>query len=113
MAIASHLQSISAPDERALLLYPSGLDFVVSFFAAGIIAVPAYPPKRNQKLSRLQAIVRDAQASLLLTTADIFSLIEKQAYSEQQILAISADVSQWEQVEKAIAKAITDLQEQD
>ncbi len=79
-AIASHLQSLSSPGDRALLLYPSGLDFVVGFFAcfyAGIIAVPAYPPKRNQKLSRLQTIVQDAEASLLLTTADIFQTIQQ------------------------------------
>jgi 8-amino-7-oxononanoate synthase len=84
-AIAAYLQSISTPGDRALLLYPSGLDFIISFLAclyAGIIAVPAYPPKRNQKLSRLQAIVRDAQASLLLTTTDIFPLIEKQGMEE-------------------------------
>ncbi|WP_231510333.1 aminotransferase class I/II-fold pyridoxal phosphate-dependent enzyme [Fischerella sp. PCC 9605] len=84
-AIAAYLQSISAPGDRALLLYPSGLEFVVSFFAclyAGIIAVPAYPPKRNQKLSRLQAIVRDAQATLLLTTTDLCQLIERQGVEE-------------------------------
>lgn len=76
--VAAHLQTISTPGNRALLLYPSGLDFVISFFAclyAGIIAVPAYPPKRNQKLSRLQTIVHDAQANLLLTNTNIFQLI--------------------------------------
>ncbi|MBE8966095.1 aminotransferase class I/II-fold pyridoxal phosphate-dependent enzyme [Nostocales cyanobacterium LEGE 12452] len=84
-AIAAHLQSLSSPGDRALLLYPPGLDFITGFFAclyAGIIAVPAYPPKRNQKLSRLQAIVRDAQATLLLTTADISQLIEQNGVEE-------------------------------
>ena len=56
--------------ERALLLYPSGLEFIVAFFGclyAGIIAVPAYPPRKNQKLSRLLAILEDSQAKLVLT----------------------------------------------
>ncbi len=84
-AIAAHLQSLCSPGDRALLLYPPGLDFITGFFAclyAGIIAVPAYPPKRNQKLSRLQAIIQDAEATLLLTTADMFQLIEQYGTNE-------------------------------
>ena len=49
-AIATQLQSW--PGERALLLYPSGLEFITAFFGclyAGVIAVPVYPPRRNQK----------------------------------------------------------------
>ncbi|MEO0771185.1 MAG: hypothetical protein AAFY72_17475, partial [Cyanobacteria bacterium J06649_4] len=44
----------NSPPARALLLYPSGLDFIVAFFGclyAGIIAVPVYPPRRNQSLA--------------------------------------------------------------
>ncbi|MBL1198793.1 MAG: aminotransferase class I/II-fold pyridoxal phosphate-dependent enzyme [Nostoc sp. GBBB01] len=84
-AMAAHLQCLCSPGDRALLLYPPGLDFIAGFFAcvyAGIIAVPAYPPKRNQKLSRLQAIIRDAEATLLLTTADMFQLIEQYGTNE-------------------------------
>ncbi|MDZ7963840.1 MAG: aminotransferase class I/II-fold pyridoxal phosphate-dependent enzyme [Nostoc sp. DedSLP03] len=84
-AIAADLQSFSSLGDRALLLYPPGLDFIAGFFAclyAGIVAVPAYPPKRNQKLSRLQAIIRDAQATLLLTTADMFQVIEQYGTNE-------------------------------
>ena len=58
--------------ERALLLYPAGLDFIAAFFGclyAGVVAVPAYPPRRNRSLSRIQAIVDDAQARVALTTA--------------------------------------------
>ncbi|WP_193196927.1 hypothetical protein [Nostoc sp. MG11] len=32
------------------------------------IAIPAYPPRPNQSLSRLQAIVTDSQAKVALTT---------------------------------------------
>jgi len=77
-AIASHIQSYQ--EERALLLYPSGLEFITAFFGclyAGVIAVPAYPPRQNQKLSRLLSIVNDAQSKLALTTASIFPEIEK------------------------------------
>lgn len=72
--IAKELQTICSPGDRALLLYPSGLDFITAFFGclyAGVIAVPAYPPRRNQKLTRLYSIVTDAQATVALTTQDL------------------------------------------
>ena len=50
--IAARLQSLIPPGARALLLYPQGLEFIAAFLgclSAGIIAVPAYPPKRNKK----------------------------------------------------------------
>ena len=34
----------------------------------GAIAIPAYPPRPDQSLSRLEAIVADAQAKFILTT---------------------------------------------
>jgi acyl-CoA synthetase (AMP-forming)/AMP-acid ligase II len=80
-AIAVHLQSLSTLGERALLLYPSGLEFIASFFGclyAGIIPVPAYPPRSNQSLARLHAIVADSQAMVALTTAEVLSTIERQ-----------------------------------
>ncbi len=72
-ALAGYLQSrcrIHSGD-RVLLLYPPGLEFVIGFFAchaAGAIAVPAYPPRRNRKASRIRSIVVDADARWALTT---------------------------------------------
>src|SRR5919197_111157 len=57
-AVAAALQSLGLGGERALLLYPPGLDYVTAFFGclyAGVVAVPAYPPRRRS-LDRLQAI---------------------------------------------------------
>ncbi|RCJ21837.1 hypothetical protein A6770_04165 [Nostoc minutum NIES-26] len=75
--IASQLQSTGiTKGERALLLYPSGLEFIPAFFGclyAGVVAVPAYPPHLNKPTPRLQAIVADAQAKIVLTTAQILS----------------------------------------
>lgn len=73
-AIAMQLQTSCSPGDRALLLYPSGLEFITAFFGclyAGAIAVPAYPPRRNQNLTRLQSIVTDAQATVALTTQEL------------------------------------------
>jgi len=73
-AIASYLQSLCQPGERALLLYPPGLEFIAAFFGclyAGVVAVPADPPKRNQKTSRLQAIASSAGATVALTESSL------------------------------------------
>ncbi|GAB4243673.1 MAG: hypothetical protein Kow0049_33330 [Stanieria sp.] len=69
--IAAHLQSFGLTGERALLLYPSGLDYLAAFFGclyAGVIAVPAYPPKNQRNTPRIEAIVADSQAAIALTT---------------------------------------------
>ncbi|MDM9383462.1 fatty acyl-AMP ligase [Chlorogloeopsis sp. ULAP01] len=73
-SIAASLQSLNISGERALLLFQPGLDFICAFFGclyAGVIAVPAYPPRRNQNLSRLQAIAQDAQAKIVLTSTSL------------------------------------------
>lgn len=78
-AIAAQLQSLNLAGERALLLYPSGLDFVAAFFGclyASVVAIPAYPPRPNQKMMRLEAIVADAEAKLVLTTSALAPGIE-------------------------------------
>ncbi|NDJ22083.1 AMP-binding protein [Nostoc sp. B(2019)] len=78
-AIAATLQSLDVSGERALLLYQPGLDYIAAFFGclyAGVVAVPAYPPRRNQKLSRLQTIAADAQAKVLLTSATLLNNLQ-------------------------------------
>lgn len=70
--IAAVLQTLAAPGDRAILLFPSGVDYVAAFFAclyAGVIAVPAYPPEsaRPQHQARLLSIIDDARPRVLLT----------------------------------------------
>ncbi len=69
--IAARLQTLAQPGDRALLLYPSGLEFVQGFYGclyAGIIPIPSNPPRINRSPLRLQSIVNDAQAALALST---------------------------------------------
>ena len=81
-AIAALLQSAGMAGERALMLFPPGLDFLAAFFGclySQVVAVPAYPPDRarlNRTLPRLRAIISDAQARVVLTTTPILSLAE-------------------------------------
>ncbi len=87
-AIAAYLQSIDAQGSRALLLYPSGLDFISAFFGclyAGVTAVPAYPPRLNQNGDRLRAIITDAQVTLALTTFSLADRFEPLLSSAQDL----------------------------
>lgn len=71
-AIAAQLQALGLSGQRALLLYPAGLDYVAAFFGclyAGVTAVPAYPPQNARKTPRIQEIAQDAAAAIALTTA--------------------------------------------
>jgi amino acid adenylation domain-containing protein len=77
--IAASLQVTTIVGDRALLLYPAGLDFIAAFFGclyAGVIPVPVYPPKRNQKILRLQAIASDAQQAVILTITSVLANID-------------------------------------
>ncbi|MGK7877174.1 MAG: AMP-binding protein [Xenococcaceae cyanobacterium] len=91
-AIAAQLQSLGATGSRALLLYPSGLEFITAFFGclyASVVATPAFPPRRNQNMSRLQAIVADAQATVALTTTSILSNLERRFAQEPELKALN------------------------
>ncbi|MCC7086765.1 MAG: aminotransferase class I/II-fold pyridoxal phosphate-dependent enzyme [Pirellulales bacterium] len=78
-AIAAWLQSRNLQGERALLLYPTGLDFVAAFFGcvyAGVVAVPAYPPRKNRSLERIEAIADDAEAKVALSTQEVLDRVQ-------------------------------------
>ncbi len=79
-AIAAWLQSLGAQGERAILLYPPGLDYIAAFFGclyAEVVAVPAYPPQRKRTLGRLQAVLADSGAIFALTTAKVRASIDR------------------------------------
>ncbi len=89
--IAAHLQARGLEGERALLLYPSGLEFLAAFFGclyAGVTAVPAYPPRRNRNLLRIQSIVADAAPRVALTTHSVFDRVEPMIQDEADLRAI-------------------------
>lgn len=90
-AIASQLQVLGLSGERALLLYPPGLDYLAAFFGclyAGVVAVPAYPPRNKRNIPRIKAIVADSGAAIALTNTA--SLAKTQA-----LLAADVTRLQW------------------
>lgn len=73
-SLAALLQSKRAEGKPVLLLHAPGLDYIAGFFGclyAKAIAVPAYPPNTERMMPRIQAIVADTRAEIVLTTSDI------------------------------------------
>lgn len=78
-AIGGWLQSQGLSGQRALLLFPPGVDFICNFLGclhAGVVAVPAYPPRMNRKLDRIHSIVTDSRAQVALTTESVLERIQ-------------------------------------
>ncbi|MBT9316389.1 fatty acyl-AMP ligase [Leptothoe spongobia] len=80
-ARAIAIQLRHARGERALLLYPQGAEVVAAFCGcmySGVIAIPVPPPdagRMKRTLPRLREIIKDAEASLVLSTGRIIELI--------------------------------------
>ncbi len=73
-AIAVALMQRGLTGKQALLMFPPGLEFIKAFFGcmcAGAVAVPAFTPRRNRNVKRLQAISDDAEAMVALTVAGV------------------------------------------
>ena len=71
-AVAATLSQRAEVGDRALLLCPPGLDFVgaiLGCFYAGVVAIPAYPPANARHMGRIDAMVKDADAHLVVTTS--------------------------------------------
>ncbi len=94
--IAAHLQANSNVGERALLLYPPGLDYIISFFAclyAGVVAVPVYPPSRHH-LQRLKAIIFDAAPAIVLTTGEWSQKLQdsyQESWGQKKLVWLATD----------------------
>lgn len=69
-AVAARLQQVTQPGDRVAILAPQSLDYVVGFFAAieaGNIAVPLFAPELPGHTERLDAVLSDAQPTVVLT----------------------------------------------
>ncbi len=91
--VAARLQTQGvASGERILLLYPPGLEYVAAFLGclyAGVVAVPAYPPRLKRPIDRLQAIAADSKATVALTTTDILSNLERRLVYAPEMKSLS------------------------
>lgn len=75
-AVAAVLRERDLVGERALLCYPPGLEFMVGLYGslyAGLVAVPAYPPRAHKPDARLASIAASCRPAVVLTTAELFA----------------------------------------
>jgi 8-amino-7-oxononanoate synthase len=75
-AIGASLQAMGMGmgGERALLLYPAGIEFIAAYFGClygGVVAAPAYPPRRNRRMTRIESIAEDCEAKVILCSANV------------------------------------------
>jgi acyl-CoA synthetase (AMP-forming)/AMP-acid ligase II len=76
--VAGELLRRGMRGERALLLFPPGLEYIGAFVGclyAEVVAVPAYPPLGQRGAERLSSIVADAGARVALTTKDLLPAV--------------------------------------
>lgn len=90
--IAARLQLELKPGDRALLVYPAGLEFISAFFGcmyAGVVAVPATYPKPKRPMPRLQRIAVDCDAHVALSTAQTLTTLDP------DLLSADGATNQW------------------
>lgn len=83
-SMADALLALASPGDRALLVFPPGLEFMVAFFAcqyAGIIGVPTILPRHGKLRDSSAKIIEDCEPRLGLTTAAVLESV-KTAYRE-------------------------------
>src|SRR5437588_1382111 len=70
-AVAKRLTAVAKPGERALLVFPPGLEFVVAFFGcliARVIAVPMMVPRRQSTRDSSASIMANCKPAVALTS---------------------------------------------
>ena len=110
--IAAYLQSISQPGERAMLIFPPGLEFVKTMYGcmyAGIAPIPTNPPMLTRSAQRLYTIAKDSLASMVITTPELRMLFEQYSamfpdlqplrWLDTSMLHASPDPSAWRRPE--------------
>src|SRR5262249_10481640 len=75
-ALARELVQKGAPGDRALLIFPQGLDFIVALFGclmAGVIAVPMIVPRRQSSRHSTASITTDCAPRFILASPLLMS----------------------------------------
>ncbi|QPF93407.1 fatty acyl-AMP ligase [Bradyrhizobium commune] len=96
-ALAMRLTAIARPGDRAILVFPPGIEFMVAFLGcliAGIIAVPMMMPRRNSARDASAAILANCEPALALTTSAFALRGDLQArFAQENIRWIEVDLT--------------------
>ncbi len=82
--VARELRLCAAPGDRAVILAPQGLDYIVAFLGAlqaGLIAVPLTVPYGAGD-ERVESVLRDASPTAILTTSAVIGEVVRAVTSQ-------------------------------
>jgi acyl-CoA synthetase (AMP-forming)/AMP-acid ligase II len=95
--VAARLTVIAGPGDRALLVFPPGLEFMVGFFGclmARVIAVPMMMPRRQSARDSSAAIMANCEPAVALTTAAFAARKDLQErFSREQLQWLPVDLT--------------------
>jgi long-chain fatty acid adenylyltransferase FadD28 len=76
--VAQELRSHASAGDRAVILAPQGVDYIVAFLGAmqaGLIAVPLLVPLGGASDERVDSVLRDATPTVILTTSSVIGAV--------------------------------------
>jgi acyl-CoA synthetase (AMP-forming)/AMP-acid ligase II len=96
-ALAARLTKIARPGDRAILVFPPGLEFLVAFFGcqiARVIAVPMMMPRRQSARDSSAGIMANCEPAVALTSAAFAVRKDLQArFLNEKIHWLSVDLT--------------------
>jgi long chain fatty acid CoA FadD26 len=110
--VAEALAKLGAPGERALVVAPQGLEYVVGFLGAiraGFIAVPLSVPQPGQHDDRIVSVLQDCAPVAVLTTSAIADEVRTYAQAQtaqRQPRVIEVDALDFDSPAKPLAVVI-------
>jgi long-chain fatty acid adenylyltransferase FadD28 len=84
--LGAQLRLSGAPGDRALILAPQGLDYIVGFLGAlqaGLVAVPLSAPVGGAHDERIISVLADTSPSVILTTSTVVDAVGEYAQPQQ------------------------------
>jgi acyl-CoA synthetase (AMP-forming)/AMP-acid ligase II len=97
-ALAARLTKIAKPGDRAILVFPPGLEFLVAFFGcliARVIAVPMMVPRRQSARDSSAGIMANCEPVVALTSPTFAIRHDLQArFASERIEWLSVDLTQ-------------------
>ena len=81
LSVARELRLQASAGDRAVILAPQGVDYIVGFLGAmqaGLIAVPLLVPVGGATDERVDSVLRDASPTVILTTSSVIGVVVQQ-----------------------------------
>jgi long-chain fatty acid adenylyltransferase FadD28 len=83
--VAQELRLHASAGDRAVILAPQGVDYIVAFLGAmqaGLIAVPLLVPLGGATDERVDSVLRDAMPTVILTTSSVIGSVVQHVTSQ-------------------------------